>query len=206
MNHYSLPLFPLNVVVCPGGLMLLRIFEARYLDMVKNCLRNNSSFAIVTVLPEDKSDDENPLPFSSVGTNLEIVEADVTTVGLMMIRCVGSHRVKIRSYTQQEDGLLIGEVSDIANDAALPIPEDLKIAGNSLQRLLESLPSQNILPADIPVIKPYQFDDAAWVANRWVELLDLPLLQKQRLMQLDSPILRLEMVHDILDADSNKSN
>ncbi len=206
MNHYSLPLFPLNVVVCPGGLMLLRIFEARYLDMVKNCLRNNSSFAIVTVLPEDKTDDENPLPFSSVGTILEIVEADVTTVGLMMIRCVGSHRVKIRSFTQQEDGLLIGDVSDIANDAALPIPDDLKIAGNSLQRLLESLPSQNILPTDIPVIKPYQFGDAAWVANRWVELLDLPLLQKQRLMQLDSPILRLEMVHDILDADSNKSN
>ena len=205
MNNYSLPLFPLNVVVCPGGLMPLRIFEARYLDMVKNCLRNNTSFAIVTVLPEGQTDIDNHFPFANVGTLLKITEADVTTVGLMMIRCVGHHRVKINSFTQQADGLLIGDVTDMANDAELTIPEDLEIASSNLQYLLESLPAQGILPNDIPVIKPYKFDDAGWVANRWIELLDLPLLLKQRLMQLDSPILRLEMIHDILDADLRKS-
>ena len=206
MNNYSLPLFPLNVVVCPGGLLPLRIFEARYLDMVTNCLRNKSSFAVVTLLPEGKTDPEGNFPFANIGTSVEISDADVSTIGLMMIRCVGYHRVKVNSFTQQTDGLVIGEVTDIPNDEELPIPEDLKIASSSLQRLIEALPSQGILPTDIPVIEPYKFDDASWVANRWVELLDIPLLQKQRLMQLDSPILRLEMIHDILDIDSRKSN
>ena len=205
INNYSLPLFPLNSVICPGGLIPLRIFEARYLDMVKNCLRNKTSFAIVAVMPEEEAKLEGNFPFASVGTVVDITNADVTTVGLMMIHCVGQHRVKVNAFAQQVDGLLIGEVSDIANDIQSPIPEDLKIISASLQRLLESLPSQGVLPADIPIIEPYQFNDASWVANRWVELLDLPLLQKQRLMQLDSPIVRLELIYDILGVDTNQS-
>jgi uncharacterized protein len=204
MNTYSLPLFPLNLVICPGGLLPLRIFEARYLDMVRSCLRNNTSFAIVAALTEDKVDVEHHFPFASIGTLVEIIEADVTTVGLMTIRCIGQHRVKINTFSQQSDGLFIGEVTDIANDLELAIPEDLQITSVGLERLLESLPEQNISVENLPVIEPYQLEDAAWVANRWVELLDLPLLQKQRLMQLDSPILRLELIHDILDEDSRK--
>lgn len=185
--------------------MPLRIFEARYLDMVKNCLKNKSLFAVVTVLPEGQTDAESNFPFANVGTLVEILDADVTTVGLIMIRCIGQHRIKVDSFVQQEDGLVIGEVTDIPNDIELPIPEDLKNTSNWLLKLLESLPGQDIKPENMPVIKPYKFEDAAWVANRWVELLDLTLLQKQRLMQLDSPILRLEMIHDILDADSRKA-
>ena len=172
--------------------------------MVRTCLRNKSSFAVVTALPEGETYPEGNFPFANVGTLVDIVDADVTTVGLMMIRCVGQRRVNVDSYTQQKDGLLIGEVTHIANDLELPIPEDLQITSIGLQRLLESLPEQNISAENLPVIEPYKFDDASWVANRWVELLDLPLLQKQRLMQLDSPILRLELIHDILDAGSRQ--
>ena len=205
INTYSLPLFPLNSVICPGGLLPLRIFEARYLDMVKSCLRNKTSFAIVAIMPEEEAKLEGNFPFASVGTLMDITNADVTTVGLMMIQCAGQRRVKVHAFAQQADGLLIGEVSDIANDIALPIPEDLNIISASLQRLLESLPSQGVLPDDIPIIEPYQFNDASWVANRWVELLDLPFLQKQRLMQLDSPIVRLELIYDILGVDTDQS-
>ena len=204
MNTYPLPLFPLSLVICPGGLLPLRIFEVRYLDMVRNSLRNKSSFAVVTVLPEGETDPQGNFPFANIGTLVDIVDADVTTVGLMMIRCVGQRRVKVESFTQQKDGLLIGEVNDIPNDIELPIPEDLQMTSIGLQRLLESLPEQNIPTENLPVIEPYKLEDASWVANRWVELLDLPLLQKQRLMQLDSPILRLELIHDILDAGSRK--
>ena len=204
MNTYPLPLFPLNLVVCPAGFLPLRIFEVRYLDMVRNCLRNKSSFAVVSVLLEGETDQQGNFPFANVGTLLDIVDADVTTVGLMMIRCVGQRRVKIDSFTQQKDGLLIGEVNDIPNDLELPIPEDLQMTSIGLKRLLESLPEQNISTENLPVIEPFKFEDASWVANRWVELLDLPLLQKQRLMQIDSPILRLELIHDILDAGSRQ--
>jgi uncharacterized protein len=206
MNNYSLPLFPLNMVVCPGGLVHLKIFEARYLDMVRNCIKNKSFFAIVTVLPEGQNDPEDNFPFVNVGTLVEVVDADVTTVGLMMIRCVGQQRVKVDSFVLQADGLVVGEVSDVANDLEMPIPEDLYFTSSTLKHLLESLPEQDISPENMPVIEPYKFDDASWVANRWVELLVMPLLQKQRLMQLDSPVLRLEMIHDILDAGKQKTH
>jgi len=189
--------------VCPEGHLLLKIFEARYLDMVKNCLRNQSSFAIVSVLPEGTTDPEGNFPFANVGTLVNIVDADVDTVGLMMIRCVGQHRVKVESFTQQEDGLVIGQVTDIPNDIEINIPEDLTVASEVLRQLLESLPTR-ITPEKMPVFKPYKLEDTAWVANRWIELLDLTLLEKQRLMQLDSPVVRLELIQDILTTGNKK--
>lgn len=201
---YSLPLFPLNVVMCPGGLLPLRIFEARYLDMVKKCLRNDSSFAVVSVMPEGTTDPEGNFPFATVGTVFKIIDADVDTVGLMLIRCVGQNRVKVESFDQQDDGLIIGQVIDIPNDIELPIPDDLYGSSKVLTQLLDKLTAQNTPPDKLPY-PPYQLNDTAWVANRWVELLDLPLLEKQRLMQLDSPVVRLELIQDILTTGNMKT-
>lgn len=126
MAFYNLPLFPLNVVVCPKGIMNLRIFEPRYLDMTKTCLRENTSFGIVAVLPETKTDMTGHLPFASVGTVVDILDADVSKGDLIMISCQGSNRIKVNGFTIQEDGLVIGEVSNIDNDLQIPIPDDLK--------------------------------------------------------------------------------
>ena len=202
METYSLPLFPLDLVVCPNGRIPLKIFEARYLDMVRNCLRNKSSFAIVTILPEGETDTEGNFPFADVGTLVSIDEADVTTVGLMMIVCTGQQRVKVESFIQQPDGLIIGEVRDIPNDIFMPIPEDLILAQRVLKQLLKNLADQDTTLKNMPVVEPYEFDNATWVSNRWVELLDLPMLQKHRLMQMASPILRLELICDILSANN----
>jgi Lon protease-like protein len=199
INNYSLPLFPLHSVTCPFGRIRLQIFEPRYLDMVKSCLRNKTSFGIVAIVPEKTLKPDSNLPFASIGTLMNITNADVTTIGLMMIDCIGKHRIKIQSFTQQADGLLIGNLSDISNDLEMPIPDDLKIVSSRLQRLIESFSNQGVLPSDVPIANPYQYNDASWVSNRWVELLDLPLLEKQRLMQLDSPIVRLELIYDLLD-------
>lgn len=206
MNSYHLPLFPLNVVVCPKGLMNLRIFEARYLDMIKACLRDKTGFGIVSVLPDTNKNKSSLLPFASVGTVLEILDADVTTVGIIMVSCRGCHRININEFTIQPDGLVIGDVSDIDNDLQIPIPDDLKIVSENLQHLIESLPFQGLSENDIPINKPYEYNDAAWVSNRWVELLNLPLIQKQRLMQIDSPIVRLELIHDTLNLNAKKSS
>ena len=201
MKTYSIPLFPLDVVVCPGGILPLKIYEARYIDMVRDCLRNKSSFAIVTILPEGETDLEGNFPFAKVGTLVNIVDADVTTVGLIMIRCVGQHRVKIDSFSQQADGLVIGEIRDIPNDLPMPIPEDLNLSIRVLKQLLDSLANQNLLPSNMPTVESYQFENASWVANRWIEILDLPLVQKQRFLQMESPILRLELIQDFLEAN-----
>ena len=202
METYSLPLFPLDLVVCPNGRIPLKIFEARYLDMVRNCLRNKSSFAIVTILPEGETDTEGNFPFADVGTLVSIDEADVTTVGLMMIVCTGQQRVKVESFIQQPDGLIIGEVRDIPNDIFMPIPEDLILAQRVLKQLLNNLADQDSTFKNMPVVEPYEFENATWVSNRWVELLDLPMLEKHRLMQMASPILRLELICDILSANN----
>ena len=204
MDSYKLPLFPLNLVVCPKGLINLRIFEARYLDMIKVCLREKSGFGIVAVLPDVKTDITSHLPFASVGTLMDILDVEVSTVGLILISCRGSHRVKVNGFTIQPDGLVVGEVSDINNDLQNPIPDDLKIVSENLQQLITSLPLQGILEKHIPFCKPYEYNDAAWVSNRWVELLDLPLIQKQRLMQIDSPIVRLELIHDAINQHTKK--
>lgn len=204
MSSYTLPLFPLDVVICPEGFIPLQIFEARYLDMVRRCLRNHSRFAIVAMLFEGETDPEGYFPFANIGTSVEIVDADVATVGLMMIRCVGQNRVKINSYFQQADGLIIGEVEDVPNDRPMDIPDDLLFSSRVLKQLLDSWNEQNIPIEQKPVLEPYCFTEASWVANRWLELLDLPLLEKQRLMQLDSSILRLELVQDILETGYQK--
>jgi len=204
MNTYSLPLFPLNVVVCPGGVLPLRIFEARYLDMIRECLRDGSCFAIVTVLPPNDSEISSHFPVARTGTLVGILDVSVSTVGLMMIRCIGKHRININSFSQQMDGLVIGEVTDIANDLALPVPHELEFTSSALELLLDSLPEQGVSTENMPVMKPYQLDDASWVANRWLELLDLPLQQKQCLMQHESPIMRLRMINDILNSGLQK--
>ena len=201
MKTYSLPLFPLDVVVCPGGILPLKIYEARYIDMVRDCLRNKSSFAIVTILPEGETDIEGNFPFAKVGTLVNIVDADVITVGLIMIRCVGQHRVKIDSFSQQADGLVIGEIRDIPNDLPMPIPEDLNLSIRVLKQFLDSLSDQKLSPLNMPTVESYQFENVSWVANRWIEILDLPLVQKQRFLQMESPILRLELIQDFLEAN-----
>lgn len=186
--------------------MHLRIFEARYLDMIKACLRQQTGFAMVAALPETRQDTANPLPFAQVATVVEILDADVTTVGLILISCRGQRRVKVMDYHIQADGLVVGLVEDIDNDMQIAIPDDLKMVSDSLEALITSLPQQGMSEQDIPILKPYAYNDAAWVSNRWVELLDLSLIEKQRLMQMDSPIVRLELIYDLLNANAKKPN
>lgn len=205
MNSYTLPLFPLDIVACPGGLVSLRIFEGRYLEMVRNCVNNKSSFAIVAIMPEGETDPEGIFPFADVGTLMEIKGVDDIRSEPMMILCEGHHRVKVKSFDQQRDGLFVGVLSDIDNDISINMPEDLLITSTNLKRHLTSLPSENFLLTGILIAEPCKFDDASWVSNRWLELLDIPLVQKQLLMELDSPILRLELIQDILGLDSVKS-
>jgi uncharacterized protein len=202
MKTYTLPLFPLNLVIFPDGLLPLRIFEARYLDMIKACIRNNSLFGVVAVYPNANPPlndmPQNTLPFAKVGTTFGIIDSDFSQPGLIMIRCLGHHRFRVKSASQQGDGLWLGEVEDIANDVEIAIPEDLLGAKNHMQKLIDAILAQGVSETEMPIGKPYQLDDCAWVANRWCELISMPLAQKQMLLELDSPLVRLELIHDIL--------
>ncbi len=193
MSTKILPLFPLGAVIFPQGLLPLRIFEARYLDMVKRCYREGSEFGIVSIFEGG----ESKFPFSEVGTSVRIIDFDVPEIGLINIRCLASQRFRVLSTSRQADGLWLGEVETIPNDMTVNLPADLVSTADSLRQLIYALLKQGFTEDSLPIATPYLFDDCAWVANRWIELLNLPLAQKQRLLELDSPLIRLELVQDI---------
>ncbi|MBU3736935.1 MAG: peptidase S16 [Methylobacterium sp.] len=204
MSRYSLPLFPLNVVSFPGGLMPLRIFETRYLDMVRSCLRNKTQFGLVAAMSAPAQRKSEGLPFHRIGTRLEIIEADVIELGMMHIRCRAEQRFRVLGAQQQGDGLWLGEVEDLPEESALDIPADLESTGSFLKQLMESLVEQGVEESQLPFLKPYRFDDCAWVSGRWCEILAIPLGDKQRMLELDSPLVRLELVNDWIEAELAK--
>ncbi|KWT90231.1 hypothetical protein APY03_3325 [Variovorax sp. WDL1] len=199
-----LPLFPLGTVLFPGGFLPLRIFEVRYLDMIGKCHKAGTPFGVVSLTQgaEVRRAGAEAERFAGVGTLAEIREFDVPQVGLMQIACVGTQRFRVRTSALQTHGLWTAEVETVADDVALAVPDDLRAVSDALRRLVDTLEerrrSEGGEQVRLPVQAPFRFDDCGWVANRWCELLPVPPELKQRLMELDSPLMRLELVGDLL--------
>lgn len=207
----QLPLFPLNTVLFPGGWMPLRIFEVRYLDMIGRCHRAGAPFGIVCLSEghevrrvDPQADGNAPAfareDFHAVGVLARIDSLDKPQPGLLMIRCQGMQRFKVDRRQQLPHGLWVADVTLDAPEPVVPVPDHLDGARNRLQQLLMNLRErQPEVLAQLPLQEPYQWNDCGWVANRWAELLPAPTELKQRLMSLDNPLLRLELVADLLD-------
>jgi Lon protease-like protein len=207
----QLPLFPLQTVLYPGGWLPLRIFEVRYLDMIGRCHKAGAPFGIVCLSEgsEVRRLDPAALPsgdgfakevFHPVGTLAHIESLERPQPGLMVIRCRGLQRFDIQRRQQLPHGLWVADVQLHAPEPVVPVPEHLAQTREGLQRLLRSLQERDPASLDqLPLQPPYHWDDSGWVANRWAELLPAPAELKQRLMTLDNPLLRLELVSDLLD-------
>lgn len=206
---FSLPLFPLSTVLYPGGTLPLRIFEVRYLDMIGKCHKTGAPFGVVALTTGAevlKPDSGSPTGdgfalerFHAVGTLASITEFSHPQPGLMVIRCTGMQRFRITHQERLRHGLWVADVSPFANDLPVKIPGDLQGVATALGNLINTLLARALPLAQMPVQPPYQLDDCAWVANRWCELLPMPLEHKQRLMELDNPLVRLELVGDLLE-------
>lgn len=210
----SLPLFPLGTVLYPGGLLPLQIFEVRYLDMIGKCHKTNAPFGIVSLT--EGSEVRKPASaastgaapggdgfaqesFNTVGTLAKIIEFSTPQSGLMVIQCVGSHRFTITRRDKLKHGLWVADVVRMEDDMPVKIPHDLQKSADALGKLIKGLLQGDTPPEKMPMLAPYELDDCSWVANRWCELLPMPPGVKQRLMELDNPLLRLELVCDILE-------
>lgn len=195
----SLPLFPLGAVLFPGGLLPLRIFEVRYLDMIGRCHRAGAPFGVVCLTQGSEvrvpgaSED-----FCSVGTLATIASCETPQAGLMMVRATGTQRFRITSREQLKHGLWVADVQRLPADRSVAIPPDLQPTADALHKLIETLRQRTGDDAQLPLQGPWHLDDCGWVANRWCELLPLPVVMKQRLMELDNPLVRLELVSDVL--------
>ena len=196
----SLPLFPLGTVLFPGGVLPLRIFEVRYLDMIGKCHKAGAPFGVVSLTQgsEVRQPGAGRESFATVGTLATISEMESPRPGLMLVRAVGQQRFRITSSDQLRHGLWVADVERIDADKHVPVPEDLQGASAALGRLIESLREKATPGEPIPIQEPVQLDDCGWVANRWCELLPLPVQLKQRMMELDNPLVRLELVSDVL--------
>jgi uncharacterized protein len=204
----SLPLFPLGTVLYPGGSLSLRIFEVRYLDMIRKCHKSGAPFGVVALTEGSEVRRPGDAPsgdgfaheaFSAVGTLAKVVDFATPQPGLMMIRCEGTRRFKISRQEKLKHGLWVADISQLPDDQSIAVPDDLKKSATALGNLITKLRERDLPVNEMPIHPPYLLDDCAWVANRWCELLTMPLELKQRLMELDNPLVRLELVSDMLE-------
>jgi len=201
-----IPLFPLQSVLFPDGYLQLQIFEPRYLDMVGRCQREHAPFGVLGLLEGGEVRRRDPQAgadfvqerFHSVGTLAHIDTLESLRPGLLRIRCRGGRRFRLLERDCLAGGLWVGRIELLDDDVEVAVPADLRPAAELLQNLLHSL-EQGAAAVDMPVQPPYRWNDSGWLANRWCELLPLPPQERQRLMQLDNPLLRLELVADQLD-------
>ncbi len=201
-----LPLFPLQTVLFPGSPLPLRIFEVRYLDMVQRCHREHAPFGVVcltqgtevSTAPRSGNTD-TPEAFHNVGTLAYIGHFEQIQPGLLHVICQGEQRFRVRRCEKLKHGLWVADVELLLPDLPTAVPEELASSVISLQRVVDSLRAQTTGVEHLPVTPPYHWHDAGWVANRWCDLLPVGSELKQRLMSLDGPLLRLELVGDVLE-------
>ena len=198
MATISLPLFPLGTVLFPDGVLPLQIFEVRYLDMISKCIANDSPFGVVLLTHgQEVRTPQGKEVFMQSGTLATVQETIESAAGLMQIVCRGASRFRLLSSERRAYGLWVGELELLADDHAVRIPSELQGAADALDRVLDSLGD---IPEDRwPILPPFRLDDCGWVANRWCDLLPLPNHQKHGLLMLDNPLIRLELLHDLLD-------
>jgi Lon protease-like protein len=191
----DVPLFPLQAVLFPGGLLSLKVFEARYLDLMSACLRENTPFGVVALRQgtEVRKPGE-PVALEETGTLAELIDVDSAQPGILQVRCRGTRRFGVNRMRQQADGLWLAEVEMLADDeVSLPVDAMIETV-RGLANAIATLKQQGAAP----FLKPFLFDNAGWVANRWCEILPISLAAKQKLMELPDAAVRLQLVDEFL--------
>lgn len=182
-----LQLFPLSTVLFPGGRMPLKIFEQRYLDLAKNCLKDDSSFGICAIREGSETGDP-AIPFE-VGTEARIVEWDMPQTGILHVVVEGLQRYVARNWKAGPDGLLVAEIESVSAEKPRDIPDDLRLCAEVLRHVLAE---HQIEPSTT------HYDDAVWVGYRLSELLPFKLKVKQDLLEMNDSITRLSIIDQFL--------
>ena len=194
--HFSLPLFPLQAVLFPGGLLSLKVFEARYLDLVSASMRENKPFGVVALRQGSEVRKPGaPVELEDIGTTAELIEVDSAQPGILQVRCRGLRRFKVATREQQPDGLWQAQVQMLEDDDAGTAPGEAYL--ETVRGLANAIATLKQQGAE-PFLKPFRFESAGWVANRWCEILPISIAAKQKLMELPDPQVRLQLVNEFL--------
>ncbi len=197
---FELPLFPLPAVLFPGGFLPLKIFEIRYLDMTRSCLRDNTPFGVCLLKSGPSVAQEGAVSVpETVGCIAQIVECNSGEFGMLYLHTRGTHRFRLLSHWTESNGLLVG--------IAEPVPPDTELEGKQaltqfgacaevLERIVNKL--HKLPPDEHPFIEPFHFDNPSWVANRLAEILPTDLRTRQKWMELTNANARISAVHQFL--------
>ena len=185
-----LPLFPLNTVLFPGSLLPLKVFEQRYLDMAAAAMKENSPFGICLIA--QGSETGNAAEPHPVGTLATIANWEMEQLGILMITVQGGRRFRIIESEVRADNLRVANVELLAETAHVPLPVERQRLLPLLRRVVGDLGNERIP-------EPHRYDDAEWVGYRITEFLPVQSLAKQKLLELDDPLARLEILEKFLD-------
>ena len=194
----QLPLFPLGTVLFPGALLPLQLFELRYLQMIGECERQGTGFGVVTLSQgrEVHRPGEAAEQFEAMGTRVQIERIERPQPGLVMVWCRGVEKFRIEATQQRSDGLWTGQVQALPPEPTVQVPDDLQHLSVQMHEVLTQLSAQ---PSEVPHwAEAWRLQDCGWLSNRWGELLPLPLQMKYRLFALQEPLVRLELIGDMV--------
>ena len=185
MTENEVPLFPLNTVLFPGGLLPLRVFEQRYLEMAKGCLRDNTAFGVCLI--REGAEVGTPATHEDVGCLAHITHWDMQQLGLLQLVARGGQRFRVVAKRIRSDGLIVAGITLLADEADAPVPEKF----GACRRLLERIVAEH---GERLFAKPFLLDSSAWVGARLAEVLPLPAAARQELLELGDALQRLEIL------------
>ena len=175
----------------PGGLLPLRVFEQRYLQMAAACLRDDEPFGVCLI--REGSEVGAPAEPEPIGCLARIAQWDMQQLGLLQITARGERRFRVVRRRVQDNGLARAEVELLAEEDDARVPEQFSACSALLKAILEE---NNALPVEAPP----RFESSAWVSARLAEVLPLPLAARQRLLETNNSLERLGFLHQIVAA------
>lgn len=190
----DIALFPLGTVLFPGGLLPLRIFETRYVDMVRRCMRQDDAFGVVLI--EQGSETSTSVQTAAIGTTARIIDFQTLQDGLLGLLCRGEARFRIEQRSQQSDGLNLATVESLSDPSGVALDPQFEPLVKVLREVLSRLEKLGRF------IEP-SYDDATWVSYRLAELLPLPAKLQQKLLEIDAPNERLRLLAPLIDVDGS---
>ncbi len=191
MHSLNVPIFPLNTVLFPGGLLPLRVFEARYMDMTRDCMKRDQPFGVCLI--REGSEVGAPAVPEEVGCLASILEWDMQQQGILNIKTRGGQRFRIVARRTGEQGLTSADIELIPAEQSAAVPQEFA----SCARLLEMVVADQGKPI---FAEPHAFDDASWVGYRLAEILPVPLVAKQKLLELSDSLGRLSILQRFLES------
>lgn len=195
----GLAIFPLSTILFPGGVLPLRVFETRYMDMVRECMKHERPFGVCQI--SHGQDTGLPAEHEPVGCLAKITAWDMEQLGLLRLRVQGMQRFTILERYVEKNSLVRANVALLGDDPEVPVPPDLDCCRELVKRLVAQLEQEEPRQNRRLVAGPYCYESASWIGNRLCEFLPIPPKAKQKLMELDEPLTRLYLVKQFLEKE-----